>query len=112
MILIYDGSCPFCQDLATAIEKRTTEPIKIISYHSLAEDELKKIHPELTIERCQGEVQIIQKGKRYPGFFGIRVLLWKVKVYKYFVWILYLPLVPFLGMFVLSLLKRFRSKLT
>ncbi|TGM36817.1 DCC1-like thiol-disulfide oxidoreductase family protein [Leptospira biflexa] len=108
IILIYDGNCSFCTNLAKAIESKSINPIQILSYHTIPEESLKKIHIQLTTEKCRGEVQIIQNGNRYPGFFGLRVLLWNVKRYRYIVWILYLPLVPFLGMMVLSILKRTR----
>lgn len=110
-LLIYDGNCSFCTRIANGLQKKSIKPIKLISYHDLSDGALQTFHPELTTERCQGEVQIIQNGKRYPGFFGLRVLVWNLRNYRYFGWILYLPLVPIFGMFSFMILKRFRSKL-
>ncbi|TGM80751.1 DUF393 domain-containing protein [Leptospira bouyouniensis] len=111
-ILIYDGHCSFCTKLANGLQKKSIQPLEIISYHTLTEDKLKNINHQLTIERCKGEIQIIQNGNRYPGFFGVRILLWNIQFYRFFVWILYLPLFPFLGMFVLWFLKKFRNQLS
>ncbi|WP_039928974.1 DCC1-like thiol-disulfide oxidoreductase family protein [Leptospira yanagawae] len=111
-LLIYDGNCGFCTGLAQSLKKNSVKPIEILSFHTLSELDLKKIHNQLTIEICKGEVQWIQNGNRYPGFFGVRVLLWNIKFFRYFVWILYLPLVPFLGMFALYVLKKIRIRLS
>ncbi|TGL25723.1 DUF393 domain-containing protein [Leptospira levettii] len=111
MKLIYDGECSFCTRLAFSLQKQSFKPIEIVSYHTLSEEDLKKIHSQLTKDQCKGEVQIIQNGNRFPGFFGVRVLAWNLRFYRYFVWILYLPLVPFLGMFVMVLLKKFKKSL-
>ncbi|XDD44848.1 DCC1-like thiol-disulfide oxidoreductase family protein [Leptospira sp. WS39.C2] len=108
MILIYDGQCPFCTKLASGLQKRSLQPIEIISYHYLTEENLQNIHSQLTKTKCEGDVQFIQNGIRYPGFFGVRALLWNVKFYRYFVWLLYLPLVPFLGMLAFVFLKKIR----
>ncbi|WP_245918306.1 DCC1-like thiol-disulfide oxidoreductase family protein [Leptospira ellinghausenii] len=109
MKLIFDGECSFCNQLAHSLQNRSIQPIEIVSYHTLSEEELNKIHPQLTRDKCKGEVQIIQDGNRFPGFFGVRVLLWNVRLFRYFVWILYLPLFPFLGMFVMMILKKFKK---
>ncbi|MCW7462703.1 DCC1-like thiol-disulfide oxidoreductase family protein [Leptospira limi] len=111
MKLIYDGDCSFCTRLAHSLQNRSIQPIDIVSYHSLSEEDLNKIHPQLTWDKCKGEVQIIQDGNRFPGFFGVRVLLWNVRIVRYFAWILYLPLIPFLGMFVMVILKKFKKSL-
>ncbi|XDD52590.1 DCC1-like thiol-disulfide oxidoreductase family protein [Leptospira sp. WS4.C2] len=110
-ILIYDGNCNFCTRLAKSIREKTNEKIAIVSYHKLSMLELESIHKQLTNELCAGEVQYIEEGNRYPGFFAVRQILWKMDRYKYFAFLLYLPLIPFLGMATMYLLKRFRSKL-
>ncbi|TGL61336.1 DCC1-like thiol-disulfide oxidoreductase family protein [Leptospira jelokensis] len=111
-LLIYDGNCGFCAGLAERIQKNSVKPIEILSFHTVSETELRNIHNQLTIDRCQGEVQWIQEGNRYPGFFAVRILLWNVKYIRYFVWILYLPPIPFLGMFVMYVLKKIRIQLS
>ncbi|MBM9589345.1 DUF393 domain-containing protein [Leptospira sp. 201903075] len=110
-ILVYDGNCDFCTRLAKSIREKSNEKIAIVSYHKLSKTELESIHKQLSGELCAGEVQFITEGNRYPGFFAVRQILWKVDKYKYFAFLLYLPLIPFLGMATMYFLKRFRSKL-
>lgn len=110
-ILVYDGNCKFCTRLAKSIREKTKDQIAIISYHKLTEVELTSIHNQLTTKLCAGEVQFIEEGNRYPGFFAVRQILWKMEKYKYLAFLLYLPLIPFLGMVMMFILKRFRTKL-
>ncbi|EOQ97892.1 PF04134 family protein [Leptospira wolbachii serovar Codice str. CDC] len=110
-ILVYDGNCSFCTRLAKSIREKTNDKIAIVSYHQLSKAELEFLHKQLTNELCAGEVQFIEEGNRYPGFFAVRQILWKMDKYKYLAILLYLPLIPFLGMATMFLLKRFRSKL-
>ncbi|PJZ45296.1 thiol-disulfide oxidoreductase DCC family protein [Leptospira brenneri] len=110
-ILIYDGDCKFCTRIAKLMREKTKNQISILSYHNLSESDLKSIHYKLTKELCAGEVQWIENGKRYPGFFAVRQILWKMDRYRYINILLYLPLIPFLGMAVMYGLKRFRTKL-
>jgi len=107
---IFDGNCDFCLRLAMYLKKYTSD-IEFISYHDLKETDLLNIHSELSYEKCQGEVQFVYNGIRYPGFFAFRKLLHFTKKYKYLVFLLYLPLVPFMGMFLFVLLKKIRHKL-
>ncbi|TGL37319.1 DCC1-like thiol-disulfide oxidoreductase family protein [Leptospira perdikensis] len=110
-ILVYDGNCDFCTRLAKSIREKTKDKVVIVSYHSLSKIELESIHKQLSKELCVGEVQFITEGNRYPGFFAVRQILWKMDKYKYFAFLLYLPLVPFFGMATMYLLKRLRTKL-
>ncbi len=111
-VLVYDGNCEFCTRLAKFIREKTRDQIAIISFHQLTDKELLTIHKQLSRDLCAGEVQFITSGNRYPGFFAVRQLVWKMDLYKYFGILLYLPLVPFLGMAAMYLLKRFRKNLT
>ncbi|MCW7481891.1 DCC1-like thiol-disulfide oxidoreductase family protein [Leptospira kanakyensis] len=111
-VLVYDGNCGFCTRLAKSIREKTKDQVAIVSFHQLTDTELHSIHKQLNKDLCAGEVQFIESGNRYPGFFAVRQLFWKMDKYKYFSFLLYLPLVPFLGMATMYLLKRFRKKLT
>lgn len=105
-IFLYDGKCPFCQRMAMRL--RAICLSKDIEFHSFREigyDRLKEIHPALTEEVLTANVQFIYNGFRYPGFFAIRKLCSHLKFYRYFFWILYLPLVPIIGMLVMNYLK-------
>ncbi|MDF3820044.1 DCC1-like thiol-disulfide oxidoreductase family protein [Leptospira sp. 96542] len=107
-VLLYDGNCNFCTKLANSIQSSSNAKIQIINFRTLTSESLSEIHRELNLSLCEGEVQYIENGRRYPGFFAVRALSWKLKTYRYFAFVLYLPLVPFLGMFVMASLKRFR----
>lgn len=109
---IFDGNCGFCIRLSKLIQKGTDSSVEFISYHTLSEEELKEIHPDLNVKKCQAEVQLVQNQTRYPGFFAVRSIFWKHRTAKYVNVLLYLPLVPFLGMFVMMVMKRLRWKLT
>lgn len=109
-VFFYDGYCPFCLTLALKLKKlNLNRKISILSYRDFSEKELKQFHPDLNYDLLQGNVQFIFEKKRYPGFFGIRKLSFYLKGYRYFFWILYFPLIPFLGIFFLYLFKRFKS---
>ncbi|MCW7490166.1 DUF393 domain-containing protein [Leptospira meyeri] len=111
-VLVYDGNCGFCTRLAKSIREKTKDQVAIISFHKLTDEELQSLHKQLNKTLCAGEVQLIESGNRYPGFFAVRQLFWKMDKYKYFSFLLYLPLVPFFGMGVMFFLKRFRTKLS
>lgn len=103
----YDGNCHFCKNLANyLIQKNTNPELEFISFRNISEIELQRIHSELTINRMEAEVQLVWEGKRYPGFFAIRKIFPYLKIYKFFTPILYFPLIPFLGIVFLILLKK------
>lgn len=107
-IFFYDGDCPFCYRMAGYLQKLCrSKEIEFISFRSKSPEELIEVHPELTLHKLEGEVQYIINGTRYPGFFGVRKLSHSLSYLRFFSVLLYLPLVPFLGMFVLYMLKRF-----
>ncbi|MCZ8342986.1 MAG: DCC1-like thiol-disulfide oxidoreductase family protein [Leptospira sp.] len=108
-IFLYDGNCEFCKNLAKSLERKTDASISFISFRSLTEDQLSKIHPNLNVKVCESDVQFIEAGVRYPGFFAVRSILWKHQTIKYLNIFLYLPLVPVFGMAAMYVLKRFKS---
>ncbi|MDX1961421.1 MAG: DCC1-like thiol-disulfide oxidoreductase family protein [Leptospiraceae bacterium] len=105
-IFFYDGDCEFCTSLANFLEKQIKLNVEFKSFRDFEEDELLKIHPELFLSKLESEVQLITNDRRYPGFFAIRELSWNLKFGFLFAPILYLPLIPFLGMFVMYILKQ------
>jgi predicted DCC family thiol-disulfide oxidoreductase YuxK len=106
----YDGECRFCRSLAFHLKKRNQSPnLVFYSFRDFHENELLGLHPGLTEEVLESEVQLVYKNTRYPGFFAVRKILFNIKIYKFVTPILYLPFVPFLGMFVMYLLKRYRN---
>jgi predicted DCC family thiol-disulfide oxidoreductase YuxK len=108
-IFLYDGDCNFCKKLINKLISLNTNPdIQFISFRNKKDFELKKIHSDLTLDILEGEIQFIHNGVRFPGFFGIRKLFPYLQFYKYFTFLLYIPLVPFLGMLVLYILKKNR----
>ncbi|WCL47955.1 DCC1-like thiol-disulfide oxidoreductase family protein [Leptospira sp. GIMC2001] len=110
-LFLYDGNCEFCTGLASSLEIRCEDKqVEFRSFRNLDDLELAKIHPNLNKDLCEGNVQFIKNSKRYPGFFAVRKLSQSLKIYKYFFWILYLPLVPFIGMGVMYLLKSIRNR--
>ena len=109
-VFFYDGNCGFCSSLANKLKSiNLNRKISILSFRDFSERELKQFHQDLNYDLLQGSVQFIFGKKRYPGFFGIRKFSFYLKGYRYFFWVLYLPLVPLLGIFILNLLKRFKS---
>ena len=103
----FDGDCPFCRGMAERLQKLCiSESVEFLSFRNLSLQELQSIHHELSLESLSGEVQYIHNSIRYPGFFAVRKLSHKLKIYRFFAFFLYLPLVPFLGMLVLQILKR------
>ncbi|TGN18650.1 DCC1-like thiol-disulfide oxidoreductase family protein [Leptospira idonii] len=108
---LYDGDCSFCTQLADHFRSRIDEKnLEFISFRDLSETELQKIHPDLTWNRCEAEVNLVTGGTRLPGFFGVRRMLFWATTYRYFAPLLYLPLIPFLGMGVMYFLKYLKSR--
>ncbi|GBF38607.1 DCC1-like thiol-disulfide oxidoreductase family protein [Leptospira johnsonii] len=110
-IFLYDGDCGFCTGLAFRLsEISLNKDIKFVSFRDLSPQDLKEIHPGLEPKLVAGNVQLISGSMRYPGFFAVRKLSHSLKGWRWVSPILYLPLVPLLGMVVMSLLKSIRSK--
>ncbi|BDA78789.1 hypothetical protein LPTSP3_g17190 [Leptospira kobayashii] len=106
----YDGDCAFCLGLADYWKSQIDpEKIDFLSFRNYSEPELLNFHNQLTLNRCEGNVQLVYGNSRLPGFFGVRRMLFWTK-YKYLAPVLYLPLVPFLGVGVMYFLKFFKSK--
>ncbi len=110
-IFLFDGDCSFCSDLALELQSRCSDPeIRFKSFRSFSLEELQKIHPSLDPRTAQGNVQFISGDQRYPGFFAVRKLSHSLKGWKWASPLLYLPLVPLLGIFAMSLLKVWKTK--
>ncbi|PJD99467.1 MAG: hypothetical protein CK427_15740 [Leptospira sp.] len=106
-VFLFDGDCKFCSRLASYLkDKSLNKEIQFHSFRKLAQLELEKIHPQLTLKLCSGNVQYIYNKTRYPGFFAVRKLSHSLKIYRFFAFILYLPLVPILGIIIMNLLKK------
>lgn len=106
----YDGECRFCKRLTFHLKKMNQNPnLVFLSFRNFHENDLFALHPGLTEEVLESEVQLVYKNTRYPGFFAVRKILFFMKIYKFMTPILYIPLVPFLGMLVMYLLKRYRN---
>ena len=82
-----------------------SKEIEFLSFRNIPSSQLSKIHPTLTEEVMAANVQFIYNGLRYPGFFAVRKLTFHLKFYRYFFWILYLPLIPIIGILVMNYLK-------
>ncbi|MCG9874218.1 MAG: DUF393 domain-containing protein [Leptospiraceae bacterium] len=109
-IFLFDGDCKFCTNLASYLkDKCLNKEIKFHSFRNLTQVDLEKIHPQLTLELCLGNVQYIYNQSRYPGFFAVRKVSHSLKFYRYFSFILYLPLVPILGIIIMNLLKKWKK---
>jgi predicted DCC family thiol-disulfide oxidoreductase YuxK len=109
-IFFYDGECNFCSHLADKLKNlNQNKNLKFLSFREFDSDLLNKFHSQLTEDILEGEVQLIYENKRYPGFFAVRKILPSLSIYWIFTPFLYLPLIPFLGMFVMQLLKRGRN---
>ncbi|MFB5650680.1 DCC1-like thiol-disulfide oxidoreductase family protein [Leptospira wolffii] len=110
-IFFFDGDCSFCSGLAEGLKKRCLDPeVEFRSFRNLSEEELKKIHPSLDKNLVQGNVQYILGQQRFPGFFAVRKLSHSLKGWRYLSPLLYLPLVPLLGILVMSLLKFWKTR--
>lgn len=110
-IFLFDGNCSFCKTLAASLERNSNTSISFVSFRSLTEEQLNQIHPKLNFDVCESEVQYVEDGVRYPGFFAVRAVFWKHKTYKFVNVFLYLPFIPFIGMAVMYILKRFKSNI-
>ncbi|TGK13044.1 DUF393 domain-containing protein [Leptospira fletcheri] len=109
-IFLYDGDCPFCFRLGNYLKKNCLDTsVQFRSFREFQEQDLRKLHPSLGTEIAQGNVQLIDNGTRYPGFFAVRRLSHSLRGWKWFSLLLYLPFVPLLGMLVMSLLKSLRN---
>jgi len=108
-IFFYDGDCAFCSNLANKLKSiNQNKNLQFVSFRDYDYDVLGKIHPQLTDEILEAEVQLIYEKKRYPGFFAVRKILPSLSIYWIFTPFLYLPLIPFIGMFVMQILKKSR----
>ena len=106
-VFFYDGNCPFCSSLADKLKQLCLKPeIEFLSFRKLSLLELSNIHKDLCTELLEGNVQFIYKNVRYPGFFAVRKLSHFLKGYRYLSIFLYIPLVPFIGIFVMEIIKR------
>lgn len=103
----YDGNCPFCSKTAMRLKELClSDEIKFLSFRDFPESQLFQIHKTLSRDVLSANVQYIHKGIRYPGFFAIRKISSHLKYYRYFFWILYLPLVPIIGILIMNYLKQ------
>ncbi|WP_061233991.1 DCC1-like thiol-disulfide oxidoreductase family protein [Leptospira interrogans] len=106
LVFLYDGECSFCRNLAKKLQSLNLNPkIRFRSFRDFTEKELKEIHPTLNIRVAEGNVQMIANGRRYPGFFAVRKLSHSLKGYRWVSPLLYLPLIPMIGMIFLKSLK-------
>ncbi|WP_061224434.1 DCC1-like thiol-disulfide oxidoreductase family protein [Leptospira weilii] len=111
LVFLYDGECSFCFDLAIKLQNLNLNPkIRFRSFRDFSEKELREIHPTLNIGAVEGNVQMIANGKRYPGFFAVRKLSHSLKGYRWVAPLLYLPLIPILGIIGIGLLKSLKSR--
>ena len=109
-VFLFDGDCAFCTKLANKLQSKLLDSqIEFQSFRLLSDAQLKKLHPRLTKDLCQGNIQYIYKGKRYPGFFAFRKVSHSLSVIRYFSFLMYLPLVPLLGIWMISVLKKMRN---
>ncbi|MCB1193073.1 MAG: DUF393 domain-containing protein [Leptospiraceae bacterium] len=103
---IYDGECPFCDKTTKKLKSLCLDKgVQFISFRDLSLDSLKEIYSGLSLEILERDVQFLIDGIRYPGFFAIRKLSHRLRGYRYFSFLLYIPLVPFLGMLVMYILR-------
>lgn len=106
-IFFFDGDCAFCRRSADRLKKLDySEKITFTSFREWNEKDLNDLHSELSLAKLESEFQLIYDGKRFPGFFAVRKILPCLKGWRYFTPLLYLPLVPFLGMAVIYFLGR------
>ncbi len=109
-LFLFDGDCDFCIKLANFWQNQTNpQEVEFLSFRNISDDELKKLHPNLTKEMCVSDVQLLYKNQRLPGFFAVRRLMFFSRMFRFIAPLLYLPLVPFFGMFTMYILKRIRS---
>jgi predicted DCC family thiol-disulfide oxidoreductase YuxK len=108
-VFFYDGDCAFCIRMIRSFKRVNQNPeIQFLPYQMISESDRLLIHSELTDSKVKAEVQFVQDGNRYPGFFAVRKIFPNFKYYKYFTPLLYFPLVPFIGMWVMFLMKKGR----
>lgn len=105
-LFLYDGNCKFCNEMAMRLQSIClSKDIEFSSFRTIPSSQLKEIHPSLTEDVLKANVQFIYNRERYPGFFAVRKLAIHLKFYRYFFWILYLPLVPIIGILIMNYLK-------
>lgn len=81
-LFLYDGNCKFCSKLANKLKSIClSKEIEFRSFREIPTKSLKTIHPTLTEEVLFANVQLIQDGSRYPGFFAIRKLSIHLRFY-------------------------------
>ncbi|MCB1141931.1 MAG: DUF393 domain-containing protein [Leptospiraceae bacterium] len=110
-VFFYNGNCDFCNRMGKKLKSlnRNTD-IEIMDFQKLDPDTLHKIHPDLTPEILASDLQFVYRGVRYPGFFAVRKISGHLNYFRWFSFLLYLPLVPILGMFLLMILKKKTSQ--
>lgn len=105
-VFLYDGNCPFCLGVASKLQSLCLDPnIEFKSFRDMKSNELLNLHKDLSNEVLCANINYIYKEIRYPGFFGIRKLSHSLRGYRYISFTLYLPLIPFIGMLVMKILK-------
>lgn len=96
-ILLYDGHCGFC--LASIQRLRVLDlwhQIELRDFHT--ESNLMALHPELTPERCQSEMVLLEPDGRLSGGFGaFRRLALRLPLLWLFVPLVYVPGASWIG---------------
>jgi hypothetical protein len=69
-IFFYDGECAFCTHLASKLKSiNQNKNLQFVSFRDFDSDVLGEIHPQLTEEILEGEVQLIYEKKTIPWIF-------------------------------------------
>lgn len=107
--VLYDGYCTFCINLCDYLKKFLgADDFNYISFRDLTLSDWDSVYPHLTLSICEREIQFFINGQRYPGFFGLRKALLVHPNLKLWGYLLFLPLVPYLGMFVFYAIGKWR----
>lgn len=106
--LLYDGRCGFC--LASVKRLLVLDlfgDLEPIDFHSVVD--LKRLHPQLTPERCHSRMQLIEpNGRLSEGFFSVRRMSVRLPLLFPLIPFLYLPGMGWVGQCVYDWVARRR----
>lgn len=94
--LLFDGNCGFCR--ASVKRLRVLDIfhwMKLFDFHTF--DDLKRLHPQLTKDRCESEMVLLEPGKVSGGFYAFRRISLHAPMLMPLAPFLYLPGIGWIG---------------
>jgi predicted DCC family thiol-disulfide oxidoreductase YuxK len=110
LVVVYDGHCPICVGSARRIQQRFGQNVELVDFRT--ESNLSKIHPELTLERCQARIHVVDNGRVYDGAEAICRILRRHRLWKYPTYLYSIPPIGWLSEHMYDLVSAHRLQIS